>query len=98
MNFIKVTAACFLIIISGSNLIAQYKGAPVKKDRLVQAIRSRQLQTRDIVTIIKTNGVDFPLTSSVKKTLVAAGARPEVIEAVSNNLRSSSKNNTDYFS
>jgi len=95
INFIKITAACFLLLISGSNLIAQYKGAPVKKDRLVQAIRSRQLQTRDIVTIIKTNGVDFPLTSSVKKTLIAAGARPEVIEAVSNNLRSSSNDNAD---
>jgi len=92
-GFIKITAACLLILMIGGNLIAQYKGAPVKKHKLVQAIRSRQLQTQDIVTIIKTNGVDFALTPAVKKNLIAAGARPEVIEAVANNSRFPSKNN-----
>ncbi|MDQ3800944.1 MAG: tetratricopeptide repeat protein [Acidobacteriota bacterium] len=95
-NFIKITAACFLILsigATGSNLFAQYKGAPVKKDRLIQALRSRQLQTRDIVTIINRNGVDFELTPAVRKSLLAAGARPEVIKAVSNNPRTPSKNN-----
>lgn len=85
-NLVKA-AACFLFLIGGGDLIAQYKGAPVKKTRLLQAIRSRQLQTSDIVTIINTNGIDFRLTPEIKKTLVAAGARPEVIKAVSNNQR-----------
>ncbi len=86
-SVIKITTTCFLILITGGDLIAQYKGAPVKKARLVQAIRSRQLQTADIVTIINTNGVDFRLTPETRKALVAAGARPEVIKAVSNNSR-----------
>lgn len=90
-GLIKITTACFLILIAGNNLIAQYKGAPVKKGRLVQAVRSKQLQTGDIVTIINTNGVDFQLTPEIKKTLIAAGARPEVIKAVSNNPRLPSK-------
>lgn len=90
-SLIKITAACFLILIAGGSLMAQYKGAPVKKNRLVQALRLRQLQTRDIVTIINTNGVDFELTPSVKKSLIAAGARPEVIKAVANNPRFPSK-------
>jgi hypothetical protein len=76
---------------STGSLIAQYKGAPVKKNRLVQALRLRQLQTRDIVTIINSNGVDFELTPAVKKSLIAAGARPEVIKAVANNPRLPSK-------
>lgn len=91
--FFKITTACFLILIAGSNLFAQYKGSPVKKERLVQALRSRQLQTRDIITIINTNGADFPLTPSIKKSLIAAGARPEVIKAVSNNPRILSRDN-----
>jgi hypothetical protein len=94
LGFIKIACACFLILIAGGNLFAQYKGAPVKKDRLVQALRSRQLQTRDIVVIINRNGVDFELTPSVRKSLIAAGARPEVIKAVSNNPRLPSKNNS----
>jgi tetratricopeptide (TPR) repeat protein len=93
-SFIKITTACFLILIFGGDLYAQYKGAPVKKERLIQALRTRQLQTRDIVTIINSNGVDFELTPAVRKSLIAAGARPEVIQAVSQNPRfSSTKNN-----
>lgn len=92
-SFIKITTSCFLILIFGGNLFAQYKGAPVKKARLVQAIRSRQLQTRDIVTIINTNGVDFRLTPDVKQTLIAAGARPEVINAIISNPRIAARDN-----
>jgi tetratricopeptide (TPR) repeat protein len=94
-SFIKFACACFLILIAaGGNLYAQqYKGSPVKKDRLIRALRSKQLQTREIVTIINSNGVDFRLTPEIRKTLIAAGARPEVIQAVSGNPRFASKDN-----
>ncbi len=86
-SIIKITTTCFLILISGINLFAQFRGAPVKKDRLISVLRSKQLQTRDIVAVINTNGVDFSLTPDVRKALVAAGARPEIIRAVENNRR-----------
>jgi hypothetical protein len=66
---------------------AQYKGSAVKKEKLVSVLRSKQLQTREIVNIINSNGVDFQLTPTVQTELVGAGARPEVIEAVRNNYR-----------
>jgi tetratricopeptide (TPR) repeat protein len=91
-RFIKLAVACFLVLITAGNLLAQYKGAPVKKDRLIRVLRSKQLQTSDIVTIINRNGVDFSLTSETRRSLIAAGARPEIIQAISGNLRSSSKN------
>lgn len=84
---IKIATACLLIFTFSVNSFAQLKGAPVKKERLIKALRSRQFQTRDIVTIINSNGVDFTLTPEVKKNLVAAGARPEVIQAISNTSR-----------
>ena len=90
-EFVKFTAACILIFITCLNSFAQYKGAPVKKDRLVKALRSKQLQTRDIVTVINSNGVDFSLTPETRKILIAAGARPEVIKAVAENSRFSPK-------
>ena len=83
-----MTAACFLICVVAVSSFAQYKGAPVKKERLLKALKSRQLQTDDIVTVINSNGVDFQLTADVKQALVAAGARPEVIKAVAENERS----------
>lgn len=92
-KLVRITTACFLIFIVGINSFAQYKGAPVRKDRLIKALRSKQLQTRDIVTIITSNGVDFPLTNEAKQALVAAGARAEVIKAISENPRFSRNDN-----
>jgi len=86
-GFTRFALACLLILSGGVDLLAQYKGAPVKKDRLVKALRSKQLQTRDIVAVIKSNGVDFALTPETRRLLVAAGARPEVIRAVADNPR-----------
>lgn len=83
----KFWLICLLILANAVSLTAQYRGAPVKKDRLVKALRSKQLQTRDIVTIIRSNGVDFPLTAENRQLLIAAGARPEVIRAVADNPR-----------
>lgn len=86
-SFIKTTTAILFIFVLFAGAFAQYKGAPVKRDRLIKALKSRQLQTEDIVAVIKTNGVDFPLTAEIKQTLIAAGARPEVIRAVETNQR-----------
>lgn len=83
----KAAIACFLILTIGFNAFAQYRGAPVKKDRLIKALRSKQLQTNDIVAVINSNGVDFQLTPETRKALIAAGARPEVIQAIANNQR-----------
>lgn len=91
-NCRKFAAVCLLILASVGVSFAQYKGAPVKRERLVRALRSGQLQSADIVTIINRNGVDFPLTAETKKLLVAAGARPEVIKAVADNSRFSAAN------
>lgn len=91
-KFIRTTAVGFLIFAVSGNSFAQYKGAPVKKDRLVKALKSKQLQTGDIVTVINTNGVDFELTDEIKRTLIAAGARPEVIKAIAENERPANNN------
>ncbi len=91
-NFTRFTTVCLIVLTLGIVSFAQqYKGIPVKKDRLIKALRSKQLQTRDIVTIIRSNGVDFALTADTRKNLIAAGARPEVIRAADENLRLPSK-------
>lgn len=86
---IKVGIFCLLMLIACGNLFAQYKGSAVKKERLISVLRSKQLQTREIVNIINSNGVDFQLTPTVQAELVGAGARPEVIQAVRSNYRAS---------
>ncbi len=66
----------------------QYKGLPVTKNRLINVLRSKSLQTREIVAVVKNNGVDFELSAAIETELTAAGARPAVIEAVRGNYRS----------
>lgn len=90
---IKIAIACFLILTAGGNLSAQYKGAPVQKERLLRVLQSKQLQTRHIVAIINSNGVDFQITPAIRKELIAAGARPAVIQAALGNYRGVSKSN-----
>jgi len=92
----KIVFGSVLIFVIGLNSFAQHRGAPVQKDRLLKALRSKQIPTADIVTVINSNGVDFKLTAEVRKALIAAGARPEVIQAVANNHRQLSKNGLLY--
>jgi len=76
-------------VISPILAYGQYTGSPVKKEKLVNVLRSRQLQTREIVTIIKSNGVDFKVAGGIEQELFSAGARPEVIAAAKANYRGS---------
>lgn len=83
-HFVWVTGLLMLFCVG---IDAQYKGAPVKKDKLISVLRSRQLQTREIVEVIKSNGVDFQTTDLIAAELTGAGARPEVIDAAKSNYR-----------
>jgi len=84
---IKACIVCLMVLTAYVSSFAQYKGSAVKKEKLLSVLRSKQLQTREIVAIVKSNGVDFELSSAVQTELVSAGARPEVIEAVRSHYR-----------
>ncbi len=83
----RLVVVCALILAGTSIASAQYKGEPVKKDRLINTLRSKQFQTRDIVQVINESGVDFRMTPAVESELTGVGARPAVIEAVRRNFR-----------
>ncbi len=84
-----IFVAILMVILSNTAVSAQYKGSPVKKEKLLSVLNSRQLQTREIVAVIKSNGVDFQVTPAVEQELTSAGARPEVISMARANYRSS---------
>ncbi len=86
LNF-RLFLLLFLILCGAIAVPAQYKGDPVKRDRLINTLRSKQFQTRDIIQVINENGVDFRLDAATQKQLVAAGARPPVLDAVRRNYR-----------
>ena len=91
---IKAAFGCLLMLTLAGTLFAQYTGNVVRKDKLVTTLRSKQLQTREIVNTINTRGVDFQLTPVVEQELTVAGARPEVISAVRDNYRQPEKPST----
>ena len=45
-SFFKLITVCFLVFIIGINSFAQYKGAPVKKDRLIKALQIQTIADR----------------------------------------------------
>ncbi len=75
------------VILASGAAAQQYVGSPVTKPRLISVLRSKSLQTRDIVKIINESGVNFQINSSTETELIAAGARPQVIEAARANYR-----------
>lgn len=86
-TFLRCFLVCLVVLMSAVGLFGQYKGSPVKKEKLVGVLKSRQLQTREIVKVIKSNGVDFQVTTPIEIELYEAGARPEVIAAAKANYR-----------
>jgi tetratricopeptide (TPR) repeat protein len=83
----RLVVLAILILLASAAVEGQYKGEPVKRDRLVKVLRSKQFQSKDIVQIINENGVDFRLDAGAESELCAAGARPLVIDAVRRNFR-----------
>ncbi len=59
---------------------------------IIRALQTKSFSAAEIVKLIKEKGVNFQITPDIKARLVAAGARPEVIEAVRNNYRGAPKN------
>lgn len=84
-----VLAACCLLLSLQNAAAQKYEGTPATKQGIIKALTSKQFQTREIVQRVNARGVDFQLTPSVQAELVAAGGRPEIIEAVRNNYRAS---------
>ena len=76
---INLFCLCFLIFPSVNT--AQ-RGGATSKEKLIELLRSRMYKAPDIAAVIKRIGVDFQLTPQIEQELVAAGARPEVIQAV----------------
>ncbi len=89
-KFNLIFLAASLVLLAPLAVFAQYRGEPVQRDRLIDTLRSKRFQSRDIVEIIKENGVDFKLSAVTQNQLVAAGARPAVLEAVRKNYRADS--------
>ncbi|CAN5534286.1 hypothetical protein BH10ACI3_BH10ACI3_10960 [soil metagenome] len=89
MNFFRKSVLLFfaVLFVVPIAVSAQYKGLPVQKDKLLQVLQSKRFQARDIVQIINESGVDFQLTPALENQLVAAGARPTVLEAIRKNYR-----------
>lgn len=81
-----VNLLCLCFVLVPVLVKAQTEGGTTK-ERLVALLRSKQYQAADIAEVIKRIGVNFQLTPEIEKELVAAGARPVVIEAVRKSYR-----------
>ncbi|GAC1446219.1 MAG: hypothetical protein NVSMB56_02860 [Pyrinomonadaceae bacterium] len=60
---------------------------PFRKDTLLKLVQSKQYKTDNIIKAVETKGVDFNLTDSVAAEFRAAGAFPELLEAIRSNYR-----------
>ena len=82
-----IKSAFFTLLIAPIYVFAQYQGSPVTQERLEMVLRTKQASTGEIVETIRKKGVNFQLNEAVESRLTAAGARPQLIEAVRQNFR-----------
>jgi len=75
------------LLIAPAVVSAQYDGNPVTQERLETVLRAKQHSTGQIVETIRKKGVNFEVTAESERKLVAAGARPQVLEALRKHFR-----------
>jgi|GEM_PF-1186171 len=93
-SLIRQLAVFVLLLTATANLFAQYQGKPVTQERLEMVLRTKQLSSGQIVETVRRNGVNFQLTAEAENRLVAAGARPQVLEAIRQNFRNDAAANS----
>jgi hypothetical protein len=85
--FAAVLACCFLLAtLVSSSQHAQAK-KPISKSGLLEAVKLNGLSTQELIERVQQRGVNFQLTEQDVAEFQAAGARPELIEAVRANYR-----------
>src|SRR5262245_50424127 len=73
-----------------ANIAEMQAKQPYDKDKLIRVVQLNALPTSEVVQAIQQRGVDFKMTSDVESQFRAAGARPEVIDAIRSNYRGNS--------
>ena len=73
-----------------ANIAEMQAKQPYDKDKLIRVVQLNALPTSEVVQAIQQRGVDFKMTSDVESQFRAAGARPEVIDAIRANYRGAS--------
>lgn len=83
-------AALTLLISMAPGVAHLQAKRPYEKDKLLRVVQLNALPTSEIVQAIEQRGVDFQITSQIESEFRAAGARPEVIDAMRKNYRAAS--------
>lgn len=76
----RAFSICFAISICFT--LALPAAEPISKSALLKALRSHITSSKELAGYVDTRGVDFALTPDVEAELKAAGATPELIEAI----------------
>src|SRR5512132_2072130 len=83
---VAVAASILFAMLTAGVAVMQAK-QPYDKDKLLRVVQLNALPTTEVVQAIQQRGVDFRMSSDVESQFRAAGARPEVIDAIKGNYR-----------
>src|SRR5215471_8570178 len=89
-RMLLAVATSFLFVMLTANIAEMQAKQPYDKDKLSRVVQLNALPTSEVVQAIQQRGVDFKMTSDVESQFRAAGARPEVIDAIRANYRGAS--------
>jgi hypothetical protein len=93
VKFLLLLATGAYLALPYSIQIAQTK-KPISKKGMLEALRANGLSTADLVERVRRRGVNFQLSDQDEAKFRAAGAEPELIEAIKANYRPEESSST----
>ena len=87
INLIAILMVASLFLYATQDAAMMQAKPPYDKEVLLKVVRLNALLTEEIVGKIQQRGVNFQTTADVEAEFRAAGAKPELIEALRNNYR-----------
>lgn len=84
----------FMLVTIAARVAETQAKKPYDKSTLLKVVQLNALPTTEVVGHIEQRGVDFQMTSQVESEFRAAGARPEVIDAIRANYRGATSGST----
>lgn len=96
----RILIACLIMVALEVAVAAQYRGEPLTQNGLLNQLQQtgkKAVKPAEIITWIKTYGVDFLVTPEVEQKLIAVGAKPNLIAAAKDNYRMPNSNKRASF-
>jgi hypothetical protein len=94
LRLLCVAGVAVFVVLTTASVARMQSKKPYDEGTLLRVVQLNALPTSEVVDKINERGVDFKMTAQLESDFRSAGARPEVIQAMRSNYRSTAAPST----